>query len=301
MSRTCTLLALGFLVSVSSGTLDAQSTERTLFVSVFDQSGTPVADLPADAFVVREDGRQREVLRAGPAIQPITLAVLVDNSQAVTRYVTDLRTALTTFLPRMTNDKNEVGVVGLADRPTILQEYTTSRSLIQRVAGRIFAQPGSGTMLLDALIDTSKGMQKRESERRVILVITSEGTDFSNPGYEHTLEMLHRGESALYALVITEPGSSRAALETEEGRNRGIVLDQGTSSTGGRLTHLVSSMALASELPKLATELERQYAVVYSRPGSLVPPEKITVSVNRPNLTARGTPAATPTRPSAGN
>jgi VWFA-related protein len=301
MRRVRALLAFGLLLCASGAGLGAQTAERLLFVSVVDQAGAPVAGLGAEEFIVREDGQPREVLRVTPATQPITMAVLVDNSEAIGRYITDIREGLKAFLTRIVNGENEVGVIGLADRPTILQEYTTSRSLLARVPGRIFAQPGSGTMLLDAVVDTSRGLQKRQAERRAIVIITSEGTDFSNPDYRRALEMLHRGEAALYALVITEPGSSGAAVATEEGRNRGIVLDEGTSSTGGRVAHLVSSMALTSELARLATELERQYTVVYARPGALVPPEKITVGVNRPHLRARGTPAAGSVRSSAGN
>jgi hypothetical protein len=37
----------------------------------------------------------------------------------------------------------------------------------------------------------------------------------------------------------------------------------------------------------VAAELTNQYLVVYSRPDTLVPPEKVDVSVERPGLKAR--------------
>ena len=64
------------------------SRERTLFVSAVDAKGEPVEGLGPDAFVVREDGRRREVLRVSRATEPIDLALLVDNSQAVTDEIT---------------------------------------------------------------------------------------------------------------------------------------------------------------------------------------------------------------------
>ena len=54
----------------------AQTAERSLFVSVLGQGGAPVPGLGPDAFVVREDGRAMEVLRASRAAQPMDLAVL---------------------------------------------------------------------------------------------------------------------------------------------------------------------------------------------------------------------------------
>jgi VWFA-related protein len=277
----------------------AQTTERTIFVSVVDGKGAPVPDLGPSDFVVREDGSAREILRAMPATQPVDVALLIDNSQSITPHQNDLRNAVKSFAARMAKDGNALAIVGLADRPTIIQEFTNNAALLERATGRIFAQPGSGTTVLDAITDISRGLQKRESLRRAIVVVTTLGTDFSNRNDVRTLEALNDGGAALYALVIGHGDS--AALTTEEGRNRAIVLDRGTSSSGGRYETLISSMALAGALEGVADELEHQYQVVYGRPGSLIPPKKIEVSVSRPGLTARGTPAAEPDRPSSGD
>jgi hypothetical protein len=164
---------------------------------------------------------------------------------------------------------------------------------------RIFTQPGSGTTLLDAIRDVSRGLQKRESERRAIVAITTEGTDFSNPNHQRAVADIKESGAAFYALVLTEPGGGD--LTTEEARSRGIVLDEGTRVSGGRQQRLLTSMALGAALDGLAAELGQQYHVVYGRPGSLVPPEKIEVTVTAPGATVRWTPAATPTRPTSGD
>jgi len=53
--------------------------------------------------------------------------------------------------------------------------------------------------------------------------------------------------------------------------------------------NLLTPMAVQSSLERLARELSSQYKVVYGRPDSLIPPEKIEVSARRPGLTMRGT------------
>jgi len=293
------LLALIAVLAVSAPAAHAQTTEHAVFVSVIDKTNDgPVTGLGPDAFSVREDGRAREVLRASRAAQPIDLVLLVDNSAAASRHINDLRQSLTKFAARLTAAQNPVALVTIADRPTVVQDYTTSGAALERAIQRIFAQPNSGTTLLDAIGDVSKGLRKRDSERRVILAITTEGTDFSNPNHRRALEHLQESGAAFYALVLTEPGGGD--LQTEEARSRGIVLDQGTSETGGRLVHLLSSMSLTATLDAVASDLENQYHVVYGRPGALVPPKAIEVSVNRPGATVRWTPAATPPRPSSG-
>src|SRR5918992_3102564 len=71
--------------------------ERTVYATVVDRKGAPVSTLGAEDFVVREGGIEREVLRAAPAAEPMRIAVLVDTSQAMQRYVNDLRTGLRAF------------------------------------------------------------------------------------------------------------------------------------------------------------------------------------------------------------
>jgi len=73
-----------------------------------------------------------------------------------------------------------------------------------------------------------------------------------------------------------------------------MVLDRGVELSGGAREQLLASMALESRLTLLANQLTHQYLVTYSRPESLIPPEKITVAVTKPGLKARGTPANTP-------
>ncbi len=48
-------------LAVVVGPLAAQVNEREMFVSVLDESGSPVLDLQGSDFLVREDGALREV------------------------------------------------------------------------------------------------------------------------------------------------------------------------------------------------------------------------------------------------
>src|SRR5581483_5280168 len=85
--RTATAVALGIAFACSAAIrtdIRAQegSRERTMYVSAVDEKGEPVKGLGPDDFVIREDGAQREVLRVTPAIEPIDIAILVDDSAA---------------------------------------------------------------------------------------------------------------------------------------------------------------------------------------------------------------------------
>ncbi len=61
--------------------------------------------------------------------------------------------------------------------------------------------------------------------------------------------------------------------------------------TGGRNDMALSGLAVSPQLKSIANELRNQYRIVYARPESLIPPQKIEVAVKPAGLTARGTPA----------
>ena len=53
--------------------------------------------------------------------------------------------------------------------------------------------------------------------------------------------------------------------------------------------NLLTPISVQPTLERLARELSSQYKVVYGRPDSLIPPEKIEVTARRPEVTMRGT------------
>jgi Ca-activated chloride channel homolog len=263
------------------------SRERAMYVSVLDDKGVPVTDLTQDQFVVREDGVRREVLRIRRATDPIDIALLVDNTQAMTPFTNDLRLALASFVGQMSKN-NPIALITFADRPTIITDYTKDLARLTRGVQRVFAQEGSGSYLLDAIVEVCRGIRLRKPERVAIVAVLTEGPELSNLNYPVVLDALRDSQAKFDALVVSI--GQAADVLSDEGRSRAIVLDQGTALAGGRRVDLLSSMGLGDALKSLASELSNQYLVTYSRPESLIPPEKIEVSVTRPGLVARGTP-----------
>jgi hypothetical protein len=266
----------------------AQALERSAYVSVLDARGQPVEAVSLGDVVVREDGTVREVLRVVPATEPMQIAVLVDTSAALGSDVVNVREALEAFVTRMAAG-NAVALIEFGDRPRILVDSTSDPRALVKGVGQVFSRAGSGAYLLEAIVETSRGFQKRESPRPVMVVVMTEGVEFGNYGHEQTLEALAAGGAALHVAVLVTPGGGDDS--SFEVRTRNVVVDRGTRDSGGRRENLLSSMALASTLDALASELLRQVEVVYARPRTLIPPSKITIEAGRPGITVRGTPA----------
>jgi hypothetical protein len=285
---TLRLFAGGALALLFSVAVLAQSTERVLYVSAWDEkTHAPVTGLGGGAFTVREDGRAREVLRVTPATSPMPIAILVDNSQAARDHIADIRKGLTSFVKAM-HGVGPIAIVGVADRPTILRDYTTDPKQQLDGVNRVFAMPDSGATLLDAIVETSRGLEKREEDRAAIVILTTENIEFSTRHYDDVLEGLAKGGAMLHAIVLTTPAGTRL---DEPARNRAFVLDRGPKDSGGTRVDVLASQAFEQKLLELAAILKSQHRVVYARPQALIPPEKIEIASAKAGVEANGGPA----------
>jgi VWFA-related protein len=279
-------MAIVFLAGVSPRSLEAQASnrERTLFVSAVDQQGEPVDGLGPDAFVIREDGQRREVLRVSRATEPIDIALLVDNSAAANDAITFIRDALSKFVAQMAAD-NRIAIIALADRPTSFVEYTSDVARLNTGIGRLFAMSQSGMTLLDGIAESSRGLQRREGPRAVIVPVITDGVEFTNRYFRDVIRSLKDAGAALHIVGIgTFYHSEEHAL-----RERSFLLDEGPRATGGQRISLLSPMALTTAMQRLGRELSSQYKVVYGRPDTLYGSDEIEITSARAGVTMRGT------------
>jgi VWFA-related protein len=277
-----TALALAATCALSA-TLFAQPKPTSIYVSVVDGKGEPALGLTAQDFRVREDGVAREVLKAGAATEPLTVALIVDDSQAASPAIQMIREAMDAFFKAL-DGKAEIALVTSGDRPTIVVDYTADQTKLHDGATRIFPRADAGGDLLDTIVEVSKGLQKRKPARPVIAVLMMDGSiEFSNRYYENVLEELDKSGAAFHVIALGQPNPSLS----DEIRNRNQVVALGTERTGGRRDYVLALTAAAPQMTQLARELLNQYVVTYARPDTLIPPQKIEVTVTRPGLTAR--------------
>jgi VWFA-related protein len=276
-------MALCAALLLNPAFLRAQAEEWTVYASVVDKTGTPVTGLATGDFVVRENGVAREVLRVSPASDSLRVAVLIDTSQEMRAELIDVRQSLRAFVNEM-DRRHEIALIGFGGPPSVLTDYTKDVKRLETGISRLVARPGTGSYLLSAIIDTSRTLRRRRELRRVMVIITMQGPEFSEISYQTVLEYVRDSGAPMHSYVLRREGVSPtdpAAQEVE------LTLAVGTQMTGGRREDLLSAMAMTSRLHSLATELNNQYQIVYARPKALIPPKTIEVGVRKPDVVVR--------------
>ena len=184
--------------------------------------------------------------------EPLRIAVLVDTSQAMEPHITDIRLALRSFLREMQGSA-DIALYEFGERPARLVDYTRDPVRLEAAVGRLFARPGSGSYVLDAIAETSRELQLLESGRSAIVVISGQGPEFSQRFHQSVLKDLRASHATLHSIVVTQ---RRPPILREDVRERELTLAEGAAITGGRRRDLLTSMSLAGTLTGLARELK---------------------------------------------
>ena len=276
------LVAAAAFAAVSAGPGYAQEVsarEGRVYISVTDKDGAALPLTPAD-IKISEDGRAREVLKVEKASGPVQIALLVDDSQAMQSGVNDLRIGLKAFVAKVldANPESQIALISFGERPVLLADYTNSRAQLERGINRVFARQGAGAYMLEAIVSAARGVAKRGLDRSHIVVVGTEGVEFSNDHYSRVLDQLAESGATLWALTLME---GPRAGDTDEVRNRAMVLGRGTEETGGRQDQVLANSAVPLMLGKVADTIFNQYVVTFGRPDALVPPKKIDIDIRK--------------------
>jgi Ca-activated chloride channel homolog len=284
MQRSLQFLVCAAILAAASSPLRAQTEERSVYASVVDKAGKPVTDLSPAEFVVREGGLAREVLRVQPATEPAQIALLIDTSAAIEPSVGDIRRALQRFFKEV-GGEHEVAVIAYGERPTVVVDYTRDIKRLEAGLGLIFPRANAGTELLDAIVETTRGLQLRKAERPVIIVFNARGQEFGERSHQSVVDTLRPIPVTLDALVLTRRGAP--STNDREMQELEMTLADGTELTGGRREELLTTMALGDQFHALLEGINNQYKVTYARPKTLIPPDTLEVTSKRPGVTVR--------------
>lgn len=277
--------AIALVASSIAPLVAAQERQRSVVVAVLDRNDAPVADLAANALIVREDGIAREIVRVAPAPPPTEIAILVDDSQAAMPYVRDIREALTNFANAVADMEPApaVRLTTFGDRPTVVTDFTPSFSAVSRGIDRVMPRPGAGATFIEALVETGRDLRARKAQRPVIVALVMEGgPEFGTLAHTDVVDALRRAGASLWTVVLASRGGSGSSPADRE---RNMVLGDVTTQSGGRNRIVLAGQQLPAAFETLAATLGSRHEITYGRPDTLIPPSRVEIQPRDSALT----------------
>ena len=204
------LLAV-LLVVVAAETPGAQNQEGLSFrggvelinvtATVTDDDGRFVSGLRKEDFTVFEDGVRQEVTYFSSDRVPVSLGILLDASGSMTRdKMSAARSAIDRFIYDLLGKDDELFFLEFANRPDLVQEWTTDRRAISRAVVRV--TPAGGTAMYDAIARALPLAGVGRHPKKALLVISDGNDTNSRLSVGDLRPLIRESEVLVYALGV---------------------------------------------------------------------------------------------------
>jgi VWFA-related protein len=270
MPITLRLLAV-FSVSLLMATSPAarQPNTRTIYVSALDGKQAPVAGLTAADFVVKEDGKSREVVDAQVATAPVQVVFMLDDSGLG---LGSIRQGAWEMVQAF-RGKGEFAVIAIGSQNVVVQDFTAEPQTVYTGLSRLLTRNNPAGYVLDGLLEVTRGLQRREAQRPIIVLVATEGQEFSNSRPEDVLDAVQASRAQVYYIGLGAPVTQgvRPALDAnrphdsteDEAVTRNVVLGSAPKNSGGRSEQVLQTNAIPVVMKQFAADIAGQYAVTY--------------------------------------
>jgi len=169
--------------------------------TVSDSNGRFVPALTKEDFIVYEDDVRQSVSQFSAERVPVSLGIALDTSGSMAGEKIDAaRGALDRFLSDLLDERDEVFVYRFSDSPVLLQGWTSDKTSLSRVLGRI--NPEGGTALYDAVSDAIPMAARGRNQKKAIVIISDGNDTSSRIGMRELKQQIRQSEVLVYAVGI---------------------------------------------------------------------------------------------------
>ena len=273
-------------------------TTRVVEISavVTSKTGETQGGMAKDDFVLLDDGKEKAIRYFSQGSDlPLTLALMVDTSESQRTFIGDESEAGIVFVESMLQRPEDRATVVRFDS-TVSQIGTLTHSVeALRLAlstldssSRYQARPapgakgkqasGGGTLLNDAIDVTAKRLLAGQTGRKAMVILT-DGCDFgSRTTLAQAIEQAERAEVQIYSILYTTfTGTNATNGFSCDGLTPGLgnpglhVLQDLSSSTGGRVYSVSPSLSLREIFAQIGEQLRLEYELGYTPDSDIKP------------------------------
>ena len=248
----------------------------SVFTTVTDSHGSPVADLAKADFRVLEDGQPQNISVFDHESElPLSIALDVDTSPSTQRDFKLEVTSAKKFAHSIVRPVDRLAVFQVTENVDQLTPFTADLRRIDHGIDNL--RVGPGTSIYDAIFLGSEALMDRQG-RKVLVLITDGGDTTSKADYNAALKRAQQSEAIVYSIIIVP-------VEADAGRNLGgeHALIQISKDTGGKYYYASGIHQLDTAFHEISEELRTQYLIGYypNRQLSDSPFRRIKVEVEK--------------------
>lgn len=243
-----------------------------VYAVVSARDGRRVEGLTARDFIVRDEGRPRELVTFAEGDFPLSVAIAIDRSFSMAgERLAVARSAAHTFLGEL-RPEDEAMLVAVGSEVDVVAPLSRDRAAQHLAVTRL--EPWGTTKLRDAILRALDVLSDARGRRA--LVVLSDGDDReSEVAVSALMERARRAGVLLYPVAL--------------GKAMPSWLDEIAAITGGRAMLVRTPRQLTPAFREIARELRRQYLL-----GFDLPPEvpsgtwrRLEVEVSSPGVVVR--------------
>ena len=230
-------------------------------------------DIPADAFIVTENGNEVDVAVAPLPSDDLEVVLVLDTSGSMAGDpLAAAQAAALSFIDAMPPGVN-VSVVRFASGTSAASSFTTD---VEVTTSAVLGLQASGeTALYDGLLEATDQFDPTSAARRTVVLLSDGGDTVSESTLEQALMALIDKRVSFYAIELQTPENDPDAL---------VRL---AAATGGAVVAATDPDALGGIFEEIAAQLINRYELAYR--SDAFGPAEVVVSVEVDGVTAEAT------------
>lgn len=245
--------------------------------TVTDPQNRYVTGLEQDSFQVWEDKIEQKIEYFSSEDVSLSLGIIFDVSGSMKDKISTARDAAVTFL-KTGNPEDEYFLVSFANRPEVVEDFTTD---ISRLQNQLIFTPAKGmTALYDSVYVGLEKLKEGNHPKKALLLITDGEDNRSRYTFSNVKEFVKEQDVQIYAIGIVNDWNSQLG----SGRTGRALIEELSELTGGRSFFPDSVYELEDICTKIAVELKNQYVIGYKSTNEAKDGKwrKLRVQVNPP-------------------
>jgi Ca-activated chloride channel family protein len=263
----------------------------SVYATVQDKATRLVPDLKQEDFVITDDGKEQPITFFSNEVTPFSVIVMLDRSGSMYQHQYLIRDAAMAFVVRLLpDDKARIGSFGnyFGNRVVISPpNFTSNKADLIDVLRVPIGMGGNSPVWIS--IDQSISALSALEGRRVVLIF-SDGHDepvqtLMPVKVKDLIDRVRVTNVMVYALAFAD-------VQRRQGKPPKVIppdpgLRKLADDSGGGYFEVRDAERLGELFTRVAEELHRQYWLGFAPPVRDGKVHKITVKVNRPDMTVR--------------